>query len=56
VGKKFYDGTEVGRASCEPIIENNTTHYVEDAVPQKAINMACGTRRRGKLTHSKATR
>ena len=36
VGKQFMDGTEVGRASCEAVIENNTTHYVEDALPQKA--------------------
>jgi hypothetical protein len=27
---------EVGKASCESEIENNTTHYVEDAIPQKA--------------------
>ncbi len=36
VGKKFLDGTEVGRAGCEARVENNTTHYVEDSVPQKA--------------------
>ncbi|HKR10528.1 MAG TPA: hypothetical protein VJT15_00615 [Pyrinomonadaceae bacterium] len=36
VGKTFLDGTEVGRAGCEAELENNTTHYVEDAVPQKA--------------------
>lgn len=36
VGKKFYDGEEVGRAGCEAEIENTTTHYVEDALPQKA--------------------
>jgi len=36
VGKKFYDGTEVGKAGCEARVENNTTHYVEDSVPQKA--------------------
>ena len=36
VGKQFLDGTEVGHASCEAVIENGTTHYVEDAVPQKA--------------------
>jgi hypothetical protein len=36
VGKQFYDGTEIGRASCGSKIENNTTHYVEDSVPQKA--------------------
>lgn len=36
VGKKLMDGMEVGRAGCESDIENNTTHYVEDAFPQKA--------------------
>ncbi|HEY6233332.1 MAG TPA: hypothetical protein VIW64_18855 [Pyrinomonadaceae bacterium] len=36
VGKKFYQGEEVGRAGCEAEIENNTTHFVDDAVPQKA--------------------
>lgn len=36
VGKKSLEGREVGRASCEYDIENNTTHYVADTVPQKA--------------------
>jgi hypothetical protein len=36
VGKKFLDGMEVGKAGCEAEVENNTTHYVEDSVPQKA--------------------
>jgi hypothetical protein len=36
VGKEFLDGTEIGHAGCEAVIENNTTHYVEDALPQKA--------------------
>ena len=36
VGKKYLDGTEVGRAGCEAEMEINTTHYVEDALPQKA--------------------
>lgn len=36
VGKKYSDGREVGKAGCEPELENNTTHYVEEAVPQKA--------------------
>jgi hypothetical protein len=36
VGKKFLDGTEVGRAGCGAEVEINTTHYVEDSVPQKA--------------------
>ncbi|HYH85058.1 MAG TPA: hypothetical protein VEX60_06210 [Pyrinomonadaceae bacterium] len=36
VGKKSLEGQEVGRASCESDIENNTTHYVADSIPQKA--------------------
>jgi len=36
VGKKSLDGQEVGRASCESDVENNTTHYVAETVPQKA--------------------
>lgn len=36
VGKKFFEGQEVGKAGCESDIENNTTHYVADSVPQKA--------------------
>jgi hypothetical protein len=36
VGKILYDGQEVGKPGCDSEIDNNTTHYVEDAVPQKA--------------------
>ena len=36
VGKKFYDGTEVGAACCEAEVENNTNHFVDDSVTQKA--------------------
>jgi len=36
VGKRFLDGMEIGKAGCEAEVENNTTHYVEDALPQKA--------------------
>jgi hypothetical protein len=36
VGKTFMDGMEVSKASCEAAVEINTTHYVEDSVPQKA--------------------
>lgn len=36
VGRKMFEGTEVGRASCEAELENNTTHYVEESIPQKA--------------------
>ena len=36
VGKVFSDGTEIGRASCGAVVENMTTHYVDDTLPQKA--------------------
>ena len=36
VGKKFLDGMEIGKAGCEAEVEINTTHYVEETVPQKA--------------------
>jgi hypothetical protein len=36
VGKMFYEGEEVGKASCDSEVENNTTHFVDDSVPQKA--------------------
>jgi len=36
VGKVFQGGTEVGKAGCDPEVENNTTQFVEDTVPQKA--------------------
>jgi len=36
VGKRFLDGMEIAKASCEAVVENNTTHYVEDSLPQKA--------------------
>ena len=36
VGKKSLEGQEVGRASCESDVENNTTQSVADTVPQKA--------------------
>jgi hypothetical protein len=36
VGKMIWQGEEVGRASCEADIENGTTHYVDDSLPQKA--------------------
>jgi hypothetical protein len=36
VGKKFYQGDEVGRAGCDSEVENNTTHYVDESIPQKA--------------------
>jgi hypothetical protein len=36
IGKKFLDGMEVGKAGCDAEVENNTTHFVDDSVPQKA--------------------
>jgi hypothetical protein len=36
VGKMFYDGQEVGKAGCDSEVENNTTHFVAETVPQKA--------------------
>ncbi|HWS54111.1 MAG TPA: hypothetical protein VN228_08295, partial [Pyrinomonadaceae bacterium] len=36
IGRAFMDGMQVGKASCEARVENNTTHYVNDGVPQKA--------------------
>ena len=36
VGRILYEGEQVGKASCESDVENNTTHYVADNVPQKA--------------------
>lgn len=36
VGKLFMDGQEVGKASCESEVENSTTNYVADNIPQKA--------------------
>jgi hypothetical protein len=36
VGKKFFEGEEVGKAGCESELDNNTTHFVDDSVPQKA--------------------
>ena len=36
IGRISIDGTIAGAAGCEAEVENNTTHYVEDKVPQKA--------------------
>jgi hypothetical protein len=36
VGKIFLDATPMGRAGCSQTIENETSHYVDDSVPQKA--------------------
>lgn len=36
VGKIFFEGSEVGKAGCESEVDNGTTHYVDDSMPQKA--------------------
>jgi hypothetical protein len=36
VGRISIDGTIAGSAGCGAEVENNTTHYVEDKLPQKA--------------------
>jgi hypothetical protein len=36
VGRLFMDGMQVGAASCEAKVENGTTHFVDDSLPQKA--------------------
>jgi len=35
VGKIFYGNDEAGKAGCSADIENGTTHYMDDSVPQK---------------------
>jgi hypothetical protein len=36
IGRVFSDGTQIGGASCGPVVENGTTHFVNDNIPQKA--------------------
>jgi len=36
IGRVFTDGIQMGAASCEAVVENLTTHSVNDGVPQKA--------------------
>jgi hypothetical protein len=37
VGRIMYEGEQVGKASCEPDVENNTTQFVDEKLaPQKA--------------------
>ncbi|HEY9403206.1 MAG TPA: hypothetical protein VIQ24_10965 [Pyrinomonadaceae bacterium] len=37
VGRIMYEGQQVGKASCESDVENNTTHFVDEKdAPQKA--------------------
>lgn len=35
-GKKMFEGMEVGKPSCGPEVETETTHFVDDKTPQKA--------------------
>lgn len=36
VGKIYMGGEQVGKPSCDTEVENRTTHFVNDGVPQKA--------------------
>lgn len=36
IGRVFSDGIQVGRASCGSVVDIGTTHFVNDAMPQKA--------------------
>ena len=36
IGKVFIDNIQVGKPSCDAKVEINTTHYVNDSLPQKA--------------------
>lgn len=36
IGRLFMGGTQVGAAGCDATVENNTTHFVNDSMPQKA--------------------
>ena len=36
VGKMFMDGEEIGKPGCESELDSETTHFVDDTVPQKA--------------------
>ena len=36
VGRITIDGQQAGSAGCESEVDNNTTHYVEESMPQKA--------------------
>ncbi len=36
VGKMYLDGQEIAKPGCDSEVENGTTHYVNDGMPQKA--------------------
>jgi hypothetical protein len=36
IGRIFSDGIQVGKPGCDAKVENQTTHYVNDSLPQKA--------------------
>ena len=36
IGRIFMDGMQVGKGGCGAYVENNTSHFVNDGVPQKA--------------------
>ncbi len=43
IGKVVFEGRQVGQPLCDPEVDNSTTHYVADTVPQKAkwIRVKC---------------
>ena len=44
VGKVYLDGEQIGKPSCDAKVENGTTHFVNDGMPQKAkwARVECG--------------
>ncbi len=36
IGRVFMGGTQVGKASCGSVLDNSTTHFVNEGLPQKA--------------------
>jgi len=36
IGRAFMGGMQVGKASCGSVLDNSTTHFVNDSLPQKA--------------------
>jgi hypothetical protein len=36
IGRLFSDGTQIGKAGCGSVVDIGTTHFVNDAMPQKA--------------------
>jgi hypothetical protein len=36
IGRAFMDGIQVGKAGCNAVVDNTTTHFVNEGMPQKA--------------------